>query len=232
MFEEEIRKCINEAAGHWPGWDRVAWAMGHGKSSSASWNFGGASGAGAGGGGGGGGGSPPFPPFGAFPWNLFRRARAKRGDVRAAILSLLSEKPLNGYQIMQELEQRSRGSWRPSPGAVYPALQQLEDEGLVQAESTAGGRVFALTDKGRRHVEAHPDEFSAPWEATNRTAGDDPMLGLFAELKHIAAATIQVVHAGSSGQVHEAQKILNQARKSLYRLLADDVAHDGGEGDE
>ena len=109
MFEEEIRKCINEAAEHWPGWDRVAWAMGRGKSSSASWNCGGASGAG----GAGGGGAPPFPPFGAFPWNLFRRARAKRGDVRAAILSLLSEKPLNGYQIMQELEQRSRGSWRP-----------------------------------------------------------------------------------------------------------------------
>jgi DNA-binding PadR family transcriptional regulator len=152
--------------------------------------------------------------------------------VRAAILALLSEKPLNGYQIMQELEQRSRGSWRPSPGAVYPALQLLEDEGLVQADSTAGGRVFSLTEKGRSHVASHPDEVAAPWEATNQPASDDPVLGLFAELKHIAAATIQVVHAGSSGQVREAQKILNQARKSLYRLLADDVADEGGEGDE
>jgi DNA-binding PadR family transcriptional regulator len=228
MFEEEIRRCINETAGRLAGWDRVAWAMGHGTSAPGSWNCGGGSSS-AGGAGGAGGGSPPFPPFGSFPWNLFRRARAKRGDVRAAILSLLSEKPLNGYQIMQELEQRSRGSWRPSPGAVYPALQLLEDEGLVQADSTAGGRVFSLTERGRDHVQSHPDEFAAPWEATNQPASDDPMLGLFAELKHIAAATIQVVHAGSSGQVREAQKILNQARKSLYRLLADDVVDEGDE---
>jgi DNA-binding PadR family transcriptional regulator len=227
MFDEEIRHWMSATAGRWAGGDRLSWAMGQGKCSSNSWNGGGAGGAG--GAGGSGGGSPPFPPFGSFPWNLFRRARAKRGDVRAAILSLLSEKPLNGYQIMQELEQRSRGSWRPSPGAVYPALQQLEDEGLVEAESTAGGRVFSLTEKGRRHVKAHPDEFSAPWETTSQPAGDDPMLGLFAELKHIAAATVQVVHAGTSAQVREAQKILNQARKSLYRLLADDVADDGDE---
>jgi DNA-binding PadR family transcriptional regulator len=142
--------------------------------------------------------------------------------MRAAILSLLAEKPLNGYQIMQELEQRSRGSWRPSPGAVYPALQQLEDEGLVSAETSSGGRTFSLTDQGRKYVQEHPDEFAAPWEAANQTTGDDSVLGLFAELKHIAAATIQVVHAGSGSQILEAQKILNQARRALYRLLADD----------
>ncbi len=112
------------------------WAMGHGHGG-GPFNFGGFGGGS--GAGGAGGGSPPFPPFGGFPWNFFRKARAKRGDVRAAILSLLAEKPLNGYQIMQELEQRSRGSWRPSPGAVYPALQQLEDEGLVCAESHPAG---------------------------------------------------------------------------------------------
>jgi len=112
---------------------------------------------------------------------------------------------------------------------VYPALQQLEDEGLVCAESSSGGRTFRLTEKGRRHVQEHPDEFAAPWEAASQTADDDPMLGLFAELKHIAAATIQVVHTGSSTQIREAQKILNQARKALYRLLADDVAEDSDE---
>ena len=73
-------------------------------------------------------------------------------------------------------------------------------------------------------MQEHPDEFAAPWEAANQPAGDDPMVGLFAELKHIAAATIQVVHTGSSIQIRDAQKILNQARKALYRLLADDVA--------
>jgi len=204
------------------------WAAGHGRQrgggASGSGGFGGFGGAG-----GAGGGSPPFPPFAGFPWNFFRRARAKRGDVRAAILSLLAEKPLNGYQIMQELEQRSRGSWRPSPGAVYPALQQLEDEALVRAESLSGGRVYTLTEQGRAYVKEHPDEFAAPWEAANQSADDEPVLALFGELKHIAAASIQVVHTGSSGQIREAHKVLNQARRAIYRLLADDGPEDTDE---
>jgi DNA-binding PadR family transcriptional regulator len=238
MLEEEIRQFIKTRTVAWAGQHCVAeilGTMGHGKASGAGGNAGpagGGAGGGGAGGGGGGGGFPPFPPFGpwgSFPWNVFRRARAKRGDVRAAILSLLAEKPLNGYQIMQELEQRSRGSWRPSPGAVYPALQQLEDEGLVKAESLSGGRVYNLSESGRVYVQAHPDEFAAPWETGNQPACDDNVLGLFAELKHIATATLQVVHAGSSIQTREAQKILNQSRRSLYRLLADDPDEDEGE---
>jgi len=209
------------------------WAMGHAKHAGAA-GGGGSGGAGGAGGSGGGGfpPSPPFPPFGpwgTFPWNFFRRARAKRGDVRAAILALLSEKSLNGYQIMQELEQRSRGSWRPSPGAVYPALQQLEDERLVQAESSSGGRIYVFTETGRAYVREHADEIGSPWETGNQPACDDNVLGLFAELKHIATATLQVVHAGSSIQTREAQKILNQTRRSLYRLLAGDPHEDEGE---
>jgi DNA-binding PadR family transcriptional regulator len=146
--------------------------------------------------------------------------------VRAAIVSLLAEKPLNGYQIMQELEQRSRGSWRPSPGAVYPALQQLEDEGLVRAESGNSGRTYSLTDAGRAYVKEHADEFAAPWESAQQNIADEPMLGLFGELKHIAAAALQVVHTGSVQQVREAQRILNQARRGLYHLLADDGAEE------
>ena len=235
MLEERIREYLKHKSGEWTGrhvCGHPVWSMGHGKQhgGGGSFSFGGfGGGTGHGGSGGGAPPFPPFPPFGGFPWNLLRRARAKRGDVRAAILSLLAERPLNGYQIMQELEQRSRGSWRPSPGAVYPALQLLEDEGLVRAESTSGGRTYSLTEQGRAYVKAHPDEFAAPWEAANQTACDDTVLGLFAELKQIAAATIQVVHAGSTGQIREAQKILNQARKALYRLLADDVADENDE---
>src|SRR5262245_46977816 len=96
------------------------------------------------------GGPGGFPPFGGFPWGFFgRRARARRGDVRAAILALLAEEPMNGYQIMQKLEEKSRGSWRPSPGSVYPALQQLVDEGLIRAETSGGGRLYELTKQGR-----------------------------------------------------------------------------------
>ena len=92
-------------------------------------------------------GSPGFP----------RGPKASRGDVRAAILALLREGPRNGYQIMSEIEERSGGAWRPSPGAVYPALQQLADEGLVEAEESSGRRTFRLTDMGRRHIEENPD---------------------------------------------------------------------------
>src|SRR5207244_13329657 len=100
-------------------------------------------------------------------------ARARRGDIRSAILALLAEEPRNGYQIMQELEQRSRGMWRPSPGAVYPALQQLEDEGLVTAESAGGGRVFSLTARGRTEATARAADKDAPWETVSEAAGDD-----------------------------------------------------------
>ncbi len=83
-----------------------------------------------------------------------RGPRAARGDVRAAALALLAEEPRNGYQLMQEIEERSGGVWRPSPGAIYP-LSQLEDEGLVTATKQGSGRTFELTDEGRAHVEEH-----------------------------------------------------------------------------
>src|SRR5262245_47011377 len=98
-------------------------------------------------------GAPPFGgPFGPWQMAMRLRGRARRGDVRAGILALLAEQPRNGYQIMQELQQRSRGMWRPSPGSVYPALEQLEDEGLVRAETTAAGRAYHLTERGRAYV--------------------------------------------------------------------------------
>ena len=83
----------------------------------------------------------------------------RRGDVRAAALSLLAEGPRNGYQIIQEISERTNGVWRPSPGSVYPALQQLEDEGLIRAETSESGRkAFALTDEGRAYADSHADK--------------------------------------------------------------------------
>ena len=174
------------------------------------------------------GGGPGFPPFGGFfhPGRSrgprgWRGHRAGRGDVRNAVLALLSEQPLNGYQVMQELAQRSRGFWRPSPGSVYPALQQLEDEGLVRAEEKEGRRVFQLTDAGRAYVEAHKEEFSAPWE----TASEGVDQGLV-ELRDLAfqvgGAVMQVAHAGSEAQVARAKQVLTDTRKALYRILADE----------
>ena len=89
--------------------------------------------------------------FGGFPPGGGPRGRgrkARRGDIRTAGLLLLAEEPRNGYQIMQEVEERSGGVWRPSPGSVYPALQQLEDEGLIRSQEADGRKLFALTEAG------------------------------------------------------------------------------------
>ena len=93
---------------------------------------------------------PCFGP--GFGPGFGRGQRARRGDVRAALLALLAEEPRNGYQLMQEIERRTEGVWRPSPGSVYPALQQLEDEGLVRAQEGGGRKLFELTDDGREYV--------------------------------------------------------------------------------
>ena len=162
-------------------------------------------------------------PFGRNPFAFFFRGRrAGRGNVRAGILALLSEQPRNGYQIMQELEQRSRGMWRPSPGSVYPALQQLEDEGLVKAEETGGGRVFELTDRGRAYVKEHKDETAAPWDEVARCAGGEDLADLLGLARQVGIAAAQVVHAGGPAQVAEARKVLNEARRALYRILAEE----------
>src|SRR5262249_39103013 len=109
------------------------------------------------------------PPFGRGAFfggpGFSRWPRARRGDVRAAALLLLAEEPRNGYQLMQEIERRSGGVWRPSPGSVYPALAQLEDEGLVRVDEREGRRTYVLTDAGRAYVEERRDDLAAPWDA-------------------------------------------------------------------
>jgi DNA-binding PadR family transcriptional regulator len=173
-----------------------------------------------------------FDPRG-FPgalgfFNLFRRGpRARRGDIRHAILVLLAEQSRNGYQIMQELEQRSRGMWRPSPGAVYPALQQLEDERLVTVDASGSGRVYSLTERGRKEAAEHAGGNEAPWDAVSDAAGSD-VPEMFHLFKQLGAAALQVAQAGSTAQVAEARRILSEARKALYRVLAEDDGGDDG----
>ena len=146
--------------------------------------------------------------------------RAGRGDIRAAILALLGESPMHGYQIMRELSERSGGVWRPSPGSVYPTLQLLQDEGLVSStESDGGRRTFELTDDGRAVVETL--ETPAPWEAvadeTESTAVELRDLVL-----QVMAAARQVVHAGDAGHLAQAKDVLTETRQRLYRILAGD----------
>ena len=102
-----------------------------------------------------------------------RGRKARRGDIRTAALLLLAEEPRNGYQIMQEVEERSDGVWRPSPGSVYPALQQLEDEGLIRSQESDGRKLFALTDEGRAHVQERDADKPAPWEQMSGDVSDE-----------------------------------------------------------
>jgi DNA-binding PadR family transcriptional regulator len=160
-------------------------------------------------------------PYGRHGYGMPRGSRARRGDVRTAILVLLAEEPRNGYQLMQEIERRSDGAWRPSPGSVYPALQQLEDEGLVRTEGEEGRRAYALTDAGRTLVAERGDDEPAPWDA----ARDDPRAPqreLMGQVRQIAMALVQVSQTGSAAQVEEAKRILAETRRSLYRMLADE----------
>jgi DNA-binding PadR family transcriptional regulator len=162
---------------------------------------------------------PPGPP---------KSTKASRGDVRAAILALLREGPLNGYQIMSEIEERSGGAWRPSPGAVYPALSQLADEGLIAGEESGGRRTFALTDAGREYIDQNPDMARGAWEsAEQQEAWQVP--GLFAEAARLGGGIVQLAHAGTPEQVKAAERLLARTRRDLYRILADDDDDAGGD---
>ncbi|MEO3869067.1 PadR family transcriptional regulator [Nonomuraea sp. B12E4] len=181
------------------------------------------------------GGPGPFPfDFGRGPWGGpggpwggghrgwgGRSRKAKRGDVRAAILALLSEEPRNGYQIIQEIAERSEGGWKPSPGAVYPALQQLSDEGLVISEEQEGRKTFRLTEAGRNYIETHADEVRAPWDEM-RPDIDDNTADLWHIARQSAFAMMQVLQTGNDAQIREARKTLVETRRKLYQILADD----------
>jgi DNA-binding PadR family transcriptional regulator len=159
----------------------------------------------------------PGGPGGRGGWGG-RGPKARRGDVRAALLLLLAEEPQNGYQLIQEIERRTRGFWKPSPGSVYPALQQFEDEGLVRAQETDGRRTYVLTDEGRAYVEANREEFGDPFEAV--TGGvDEGVMDLRGLMMQVGAAVMQVAAAGHTD---EARKILADTRRALYKILADD----------
>jgi DNA-binding PadR family transcriptional regulator len=168
-------------------------------------------------------GGPPFGPGGPFGRG---GPKARRGDVRTAALLLLDEGPRNGYQIMQDIEERSGGVWRPSPGSVYPALQQLEDEGLVRATEADGRKQFELTDAGKTHVAERGEDMPPPWEEMSGDYSDD-MRAAGNLMREVALAFSQVLRAGSPSQIAEMSKVLADTRRSLYRILAEGEPAEG-----
>ena len=158
------------------------------------------------------------------------RGRRRRGDVRLALLMLLAEEPRNGYQLMQTIEERSDGRWRPSPGSVYPTLAQLEDEGLIRGVERDGARLFEITDEGRERLgESKVDP--APWAEEEDPQSPD-LLRLAAVVIQIGKAAWQVAQEGDERQTEQAYQMLAETRRALYRILAEDPEADETEADE
>ena len=168
---------------------------------------------------------PGWGPPGGGGWGggpRRHRGQRARGDVRSAVLALLAEEPMHGYQIIQEIDRRSGGSWKPSPGSVYPTLQQLEDEGLVRAEEQEGRRVYRLTEEGQRVAADRAEEFATLWEGV-APSEDDTQLGDL--IFQVGAAFVHVARTGTPEQMAEARKVLARTRADLNRILGD---QDGG----
>lgn len=151
------------------------------------------------------------------------RHRARRGAVGAAILGLLAEQPMHGYELISALEERSGGRWKPSPGSMYPALGRLEHRGLIASTETDGKRRFELTEAGReRLAEQHEAGNDAPW--------DDHGLGGHGELRRavseLTGPAKQIGRFGSPEQITAAVTAVKTATASMYRILADGVSED------
>jgi DNA-binding PadR family transcriptional regulator len=179
-------------------------------------------------GGGGGGWAAGFGGPGGPGWlgQMFGRGpRRRRGNVRFAILTLLGEQPHNGYPIIQAIEQRSHGTWKPSSGSIYPTLQQLEDEGLVTAPDSATGqsRTYELTKAGRAYVKEHADELETDWDLDDddNPWADNPRVELFMVFRQVAQAALQVAQAGGDKEIAQAKQLLGDVRRKLYGILAE-----------
>ena len=175
------------------------------------------------------GGPPPWLTglFGLASAQQGRGPRVRRGDVRVAILDVLATEPMNGYQVIQQIGERSGGAWRPSPGSVYPTIQQLEDEGLVEADEERGRRTLRLSDAGRAYREEHADEFAAVWApfAEPEATEDGPdYTSLKPEIGQVMSAVWQIVTSGTDAQRRQAIDVLVETRRQLYGILAEGSA--------
>ncbi|RLU80417.1 PadR family transcriptional regulator [Streptomyces griseocarneus] len=161
------------------------------------------------------------PPFGG-PRGRGRGGpggRARRGDVRASILALLKDRPMHGYEMIQEIAERSGGAWKPSPGSVYPTLQMLEDEGLIESASEGGKKLFTLTEEGRAEADAGSP---TPWEEVGRGVDRETLQEIRQAGFGLMEAFGQVWKTGSKEQKQKALDVINEARKKLYLILADE----------
>jgi DNA-binding PadR family transcriptional regulator len=147
--------------------------------------------------------------------------RMRRGDIRTALLTGLTDGPAHGYEIISRLEQKSGGTWRPSPGSVYPTLQLFEDEGLVRSEERDGKRVYELTDAGRAEAAERAERFGAePWNSGSED--DSEFHGLLRAAGSLMVAAKQIARLGDASQLQRATAAIRATSKQLYQMLAED----------
>ena len=150
------------------------------------------------------------------------KPRVRRGDVRTAIIDVLntSEEPINGYQIIQQIAERTDDAWKPSPGSIYPTIAQLQDEGLVE-DAPTGRKALQLTDEGRAYAAEHADELAALWKPFAKEEDDEEALNFKQVIGQTVGAIVQVATSGTPEQRDEALRILGDTRRRLYSLLAE-----------
>ncbi|MFT3865287.1 MAG: PadR family transcriptional regulator [Solirubrobacterales bacterium] len=161
------------------------------------------------------------PGFGPGGRGRGRGPRARRGDIRAAVLALLADRPMHGYEMIKETEERSEGAWTPSAGSIYPTLQMLEDEGLIRGEDSDGKRRFSLTDEGRKAYEEKSGDV-APWDAVRAGFPTGHLA-----LRHTIGQLILAVKAAADGtedQQKQVRELLDETRRKIYRILAEGPA--------
>jgi DNA-binding PadR family transcriptional regulator len=184
------------------------------------------------------GGPPPWlqeilGSFGPPQRPVNRGPRVKRGDVRTAIIDVLhraaqTSEPVNGYQVIQQIADLSGGEWRPSPGSVYPTIQQLQDEGLVEGDEERGRRTIRLTAEGTAWATSHTDELAAVWapferatSSSNDTTAGSQGADIKSEIPQVMSAVWQLATQGSEQQRRAALDVLVDTRRRLYGILAD-----------
>ncbi|MGL5808998.1 MAG: PadR family transcriptional regulator [Nocardioides sp.] len=174
-------------------------------------------------------GPPPWLAglFGLVQGDGGRARRVRRGDVRAAILDVVATEPLNGYQVIQQIAERSGGSWRPSPGSVYPTIAQLTDEGLITSDESSGPRSLRLTPAGEEYVAAHLEELGSVWSAFARPSDAPDYQAMKADIGALMSAVWQIATQGTDRQRQEGIEVLTETRRQLYRILATDEPSGG-----
>jgi len=153
----------------------------------------------------------------SHPHSSHPQPRTKRGIIQVAVVALLRERDMHGYQMIQEVSERTGGAWAPSPGSVYPALKSLEESGMISAVESGDKRVFSLTDLGKKHARMIPA--GEPWLQVTE---DENSLSrkLRSATGELMVAVSQASDVATEQQLADTISLLTDTKRRIYLLLA------------